>query len=78
MNTAYVDAHAGYGQAVEQRDRQPKQQDREPRHRARRQHRPVSLIIEVRRAFPHTPLGRWCGSRRRMVQPLSDQDQFGH
>ena len=22
-------------------------------------------------------MGRWCGSHRRMTQPLSDQDQFG-
>ena len=22
-------------------------------------------------------MGRWCGSHRRMIQPLSDQDQFG-
>ena len=44
--------------------RQPKQQERALRHRARRQYRPVSLIIEVGTAFPHTPLGRWCGSLR--------------
>jgi hypothetical protein len=29
-----------------------------------------------RKAFSRTPLGRWCGSHRRMTQPRSDKDQF--